>query len=288
MRRNLRTARPGEAKTGYEVVMGLMDGLHGRGHVVVTDNFFTSPKLLVDLHALGTYGTGTVRANRIGLPSMLVDKKRSAKELQESMGWMMHCIGELCAVVWVDKKPVLLLSTHAEPLSPDPSAPVTVPRYANGRTEQVPTSPVHLEYTTKMRCVDVSDQLRGVYTTLTKSHKWWHRLFMFLLDTAVTNAWVIHKHECEQLGRPSKTHLDFIRLLAYSLMSGWQRDRCGVVSIYNSNPGTHSLDKVRGGRHQCHTCKSKRYLTNLLCRDCGNKWYHTGECHRKAHFARRR
>lgn len=58
---------------GYEVVMGLIDALHGHGHVVVTDNFFTSSKLLVDLYDMGTYGTGMVQPNRIGLPSLLTD-----------------------------------------------------------------------------------------------------------------------------------------------------------------------------------------------------------------------
>lgn len=142
MRRNLRAARTGEARTGYEVVMDLMAGLHGRGHVTVTDNFFTSPKLLVDLLELGTFGTGTVRGNRIGLPSSLTDKKKWAKEPQGSMDWKMHCTGELCSLVWVDKKAVLFLSTHAPPLSP--SVPLTVARYSRGRVEQVPTYPCTL------------------------------------------------------------------------------------------------------------------------------------------------
>ena len=42
----VRSSSAGEAKTGYAVVMKLLDGLHHRGHVVLTDNFFTSVKLL--------------------------------------------------------------------------------------------------------------------------------------------------------------------------------------------------------------------------------------------------
>lgn len=179
LKKNLARAKPGEARTGYEVVMDLMERLHGRGHVAVTNNFFTLPKLLVDLLELGTYGTGTVRANRIGLPSVLTDKRRWAKAAQGDMKWRMHSTRELCALVWADKKPVLLLFTHAKPLSPDPTVPLTMARYAKGRTVHVLTSPIHLEYTHQMRGVGVNDQLRGVYSTLTKSHKWWHRLFMF-------------------------------------------------------------------------------------------------------------
>jgi hypothetical protein len=76
IRRSLQSAKPGEAKTGYEVVMNLMLGLHGRNHLVFIDNFFTSVKLLMDMAQLGTFATGTVRSDRIGLPSMLTDKKK--------------------------------------------------------------------------------------------------------------------------------------------------------------------------------------------------------------------
>lgn len=95
LKKNLARAKPGEAQTGYEVVMDLLDGLHGRGHVAVTDNFFTSPKLFVDLLESGTYGRDTLRANRIGLPSALIDKRTWAKAAQGAMDWT--C--ELCALV---------------------------------------------------------------------------------------------------------------------------------------------------------------------------------------------
>lgn len=41
LKKNLKGAKSGEAKTGYEVVMALIEGLYGNGHVVLIDNFFT-------------------------------------------------------------------------------------------------------------------------------------------------------------------------------------------------------------------------------------------------------
>jgi hypothetical protein len=128
IRSTVLSAATGEAKTGYSVVMNLMEPLHGRGHMVFIDNFFTSVKLLVDMVERGTYATGTVRSSRIGLPQALADKKAWAKKPQGSLGWLMHSSCKISCVTWVDKKPVLLLSTHANPLSIDPSNPDTVPR----------------------------------------------------------------------------------------------------------------------------------------------------------------
>lgn len=60
MHSNLGSAKPREAKTGYEVVMNLMAKSQGKGHMVFTNNFFTPLKLLVDLLEKGTFATGTI------------------------------------------------------------------------------------------------------------------------------------------------------------------------------------------------------------------------------------
>jgi len=42
----------------------LLKDLGGRGHIVTTDNFFTSVPLFLDLLAQGIMATGTLRANK--------------------------------------------------------------------------------------------------------------------------------------------------------------------------------------------------------------------------------
>jgi hypothetical protein len=56
----------------------------------------------------------------------------------------------MASVVWKDKKPVLLLSTHAIPIGyPCMSVP-TIPRKIGIEREDIMTSPMHLEYITHM------------------------------------------------------------------------------------------------------------------------------------------
>jgi hypothetical protein len=71
------------------------------------------------------------------------------------------------------------------------------------------TSPMHLEYTTHMRGVDVADQLHASYSTQNRIHKWWHRIFVFLLDMTVVNMYIIYLVECEMQSKPPFTHLQF-------------------------------------------------------------------------------
>lgn len=93
------TSSPGKAKASYEVVMKLLDRLHNRGHVILTDNFFTSVKLLVDMAQKGTFETGMVRSDRIGLPSLLANTKLWSKEVQGTIGWRMHSTKKISCVV---------------------------------------------------------------------------------------------------------------------------------------------------------------------------------------------
>jgi hypothetical protein len=80
----------------------------------------------------------------------------------------------MACVLWKDKKPVLLLSTHAIRIG-YPCMPVpTVPRRNGAERENIMTLLVYLEYTTHMRGVDVADQLRASYSTQNRTHKWWH------------------------------------------------------------------------------------------------------------------
>lgn len=265
--------------------MNLMSSLHGKRHMVFMDNFFTSVKLLMDMATLGTYATGTVRSDRVGLPQSMADKRLWAKKLQGSLGWRMHSSGKISCVTWVDKKPVLLLSTHASPVSHDSSNPDTVPRTIRGCKIEIPTSPVHKAYTTWMRGVDVSDQLRGEYSCQVRSHKWWHRFFFFLLDTARVNSWIFHKACTRNAGKEALEHVQFTMQLAEALMAPWRQGR-GVTSLYNRRPCIHVLVKTKF-RRQCKYCNGDT-RTNMCCPQCGDVYLHNEPCFLRSHFALRK
>jgi hypothetical protein len=61
----------GESKLAHNVVLRMLEGLWNRGHLVVMDNFFSSIGLFKELLSKGTYACGTMRSNRVGLPTDL-------------------------------------------------------------------------------------------------------------------------------------------------------------------------------------------------------------------------
>jgi hypothetical protein len=70
-----------------------------------------------------------------------------------------------------------------------------------------------------MKGVDTADQIRGVYSYLPRMHKWWHRLFFYMLDTTVSNMWIIHSDLSFRFLHDLIIHLDFQMQLAKELAS---------------------------------------------------------------------
>ena len=103
-------------------------------------------------------GTGTLRADRKYVPQELWVPSVVKKQSMGWSDWRMHSSGKLCCVVWIDKKPVLLLSSHAQPLSAEGENPI-VQRKVKGGCKPIKTVPMHLQYQKNMRGVDSADQL---------------------------------------------------------------------------------------------------------------------------------
>ena len=74
--RKLCGTKADEANINYKVVMHFMQELYGIDHVVVMDNFFTLPYLLVDLLEKETMETDMVSWNLNCLPSILTNAKK--------------------------------------------------------------------------------------------------------------------------------------------------------------------------------------------------------------------
>jgi hypothetical protein len=99
---NVRAGK-GEGLQGRNVIMSLLEDLHGRGHILTTDNFFTSVPLFLDLLEKGIMATGTLRWNRKYVPRGMFAKTITKKQ---TLGWVdyrMHKEHQLCCMVWKDK-----------------------------------------------------------------------------------------------------------------------------------------------------------------------------------------
>ena len=267
----------GEPKLARNVVVNLTSEIGGRGHVIVMDNFFTSVGLFRDLLSKSIYATGTMRSNRIGVPIVLRNTKACKWEEQGWMDWRMHESRTMSSVVWKDKKPVLLLFTHAQPtISPGLHVP-TVPRRNRAIREDIPTSPMHLEYTTHMRGVDVADQLRASYCTQNRSHKWWHRVFFFLLDMTVVNMFFIYIDKCKNSlpVRKPMTHLQFRMELCDALLQNWRvQEEDDFVSSPQGRRYCYPVYSKR--RNPCVVCNMSKHKNgkrpHFYCPSCENKF----------------
>lgn len=149
---------------------------------MVMDNFFTSILLFRDLERKGIYATSTIRSNRIAIRLHLKNTKTWKRSEQGHLEWAMHGSRGLSCVMWKDKCPLLLISTHALRVG-FPCMPMDTIIQNNGAVrEVVPNSPMILEYTTFIKDVDVADQLQALYSSQSRSNKWWYGILWALLD----------------------------------------------------------------------------------------------------------
>ena len=81
--------------------MDLMDGFTNKNHHLYIDNFYTSPKLLLDLEVKSTFCCGTVRMGH----GQFLQQFKTAK-LQRGESILLRN-GNMVAVHWFDKRDVL-------------------------------------------------------------------------------------------------------------------------------------------------------------------------------------
>ena len=95
--------------------------------------------------------------------------------------------GKVAATAWLDRKVVTAMSSNSQP-----TASGTVLRRVQDRSRvSVPCPQSILLYNNFMGGVV---QLRGYYSCRYKSRKFYKYIFFFLLDVAITNAFILHKH----------------------------------------------------------------------------------------------
>jgi hypothetical protein len=96
----------------------------------------------------------------------------------------------------------------------------------NGTVQEfIGTSPMLCEYTTYMRGIDVADQLRVSYSFQTRSHKWWHRIFWFLIDMTEVNMYIMYLSRAAEGQNPipnPMSHLQFKTALVGALLRNWE------------------------------------------------------------------
>ena len=88
------------------VVQTLVEPFHSKGYDLYVDRFYTSPLLATELQKVGITITGTVQANRRGLPKDITAKRKVPRGTVAAAR-----AGDILVLSWMDKRKVLMLST---------------------------------------------------------------------------------------------------------------------------------------------------------------------------------
>lgn len=158
-----------------------------KNYIVFMDNFFTSIALFDELQKNGVQACGTYRTNRTGFPRDLTTKQ-NLKQLKRGDFLTRHR-GNMTALVWMDRKPVYVVSNAHLPTSG-----MIARKNPDGSYVQVKCPDIVAQYNCHMGGVDLLDQLKSYYCYDRKSKRWWLRLFFHLLDLCVVNAFILYKH----------------------------------------------------------------------------------------------
>ena len=142
----------GDKGLAHRVVMELVEDerLQGKGYVVVTDNFYSSPALFRELKQRGFGACGTTRRDRRSIPQTARDAKLQRGDVISSRD------DGILSLKWKDKRDVTLLSTYLD------DSMVTKKRRsraAQGGVEDIMKPKVVEDYNKNMGGVDKSKWL---------------------------------------------------------------------------------------------------------------------------------
>lgn len=184
------------------------------GHLLFFDRFFTTTKLCNELLRRGFHGTGTIMRNRVPKCCVLTEEKEFRKKTRGSSEVKVREDGKLAVTMWLDNKPVLLLSTCYCDQNHDECE-----RWSkkDKRYEKVRRPEVIKAYNQNMGGVDLTDRMLAVCPSRNRTKKWTIRIISHLFDLCVVNAWLQHRMTEVAKGVPKKK---VVQLREYKLNLG--------------------------------------------------------------------
>lgn len=253
------------------VVTTLLEPYLGHGHVVYTDNWYSSPKLFEFLLAKQTGACGTVRANRKNMPKF-------PQKLKKGDCSVFHTHGILTEK-WHDKRDVCMLSTvHAHEWVETDKIDRTT-----GENVKKPLSVV--EYNKNMGLVDKADMQMSFLDSSRKSIKWYKKLFFHILDITVLNAHILYNIQTGKKIQLLQFRLNLVRQLLEEFSptrnpsKGGRRSanmtpsplRLSARHFPSPVPSTATKSKPQRQCYVCkHTTKGKKHRkdSRWMCVEC--------------------
>ena len=190
---------------------------------------------------------------------------------------------QITASAWMDRKVVMVMSTNCQPSS----SRSVLRKRKDGSCVHVPCPESIISYNKLMGGVDHGDQLRGYYRCRSKSRKFYKYILYFLLNVAITNAFILMKNFTSSC--PFKDFKSFRLQLVKELIGEYcsRRRRGRGGTVIHPLPFRHypiRLDDDNDGpRHPRGPCAlhrdihHRRVLSTWYCRECGEWLCHSGD-----------
>ncbi|XP_043524386.1 piggyBac transposable element-derived protein 4-like [Frieseomelitta varia] len=181
-----------------QIIMTLLEPYLGKGHTLVTDDWYSSPSLFLELHKNLTNAYGMVKKDRLDIPEL--NKKIKKGE------YVFRSTKNVLALKWIDEKEVWMISTY---------------HCLNTPTEEKIIKPqCIIDYNNTMRVVDKVDQILCTLNSTCKSLKWYKKFFFHVFDLAVYNTFILYNYVTETNLSFSKFHLYLIKQILLKYNSG--------------------------------------------------------------------
>ncbi|CAF4506482.1 unnamed protein product [Rotaria sp. Silwood2] len=216
------------------IVMTLVEDYLDLGHCIVMDNYYSSPKLFLQLVERNTDAVGTVRSNRKSLPSNFKYVKLKKNER------IARYYNKMMALKWRDRKYVHMLSTYH-------TNNTTI--IQKGQTQVEKPTCVY-EYNNTMGGVDMTDQLMATYSIPRKGlKKYYKKIFMILLDLSILNSYHLYKVKTQQTSNNVMTQLQFRIALVRSLLEQNLQDNLPGHLVKRGRPSNEPTPARLVSRH---------------------------------------
>ena len=240
--------------------MKLIEQYQGKWHCVFVDNYYTSPQLLLDLLAHGTYCIGTVKTKRKYFPVQLIPSKT-----MNPGTFRFATAGNLTAVWWRDRRDVYALSKmHNQSVA-------TVLKCPKGSRDKqpLPCPCIIDDYNQYMGGVDLTDQHLS-YLHHDRTLKWWKKVFWRLIDITIVNAWIIFRtnHPESSINTQKKFMLDLAENLVQPLLDLMASPTAPAYLRTAKGRRPVSTAKCLIGKHFPYKKNKKKRGRCFVCGDC--------------------
>jgi hypothetical protein len=254
---------PSDAGATVDTVLRMTAAYKDQGHILYTDNWFTSPALLHALAQRDIRLCGAVRSNRKGMPDIPVEDIRALDRGE----WIQRQKGNATVAVWRDQRAMWLLYNHCSPGEAD-----SLERWNDcGRKVSVGCPRAIHDYFYHARSVDVLSQLHYAYPPGRKAMRCWPRLAWWLLDMCVVNAFQLWSK-----GQRHSGQLRFREELMHELLKQLPSEQAprkrgaGIVhDLVLAKDHYPQHTGVLGDCKQCSSRQTVRKRSHTICAECG-------------------